>query len=243
MPPPTSPNAPERRTFAAAIFDMDGLLLDSERVILETWQEVAREHGAQLTREAYVQLIGRRGADVRELFRSMLPASFPFETARGHVQERVKARREREGFTVKPGARVLLERLRRARVPCAVASSTRLDEVERRLTLTKLREHFAACAGGDEVEHGKPAPDIFLLAARRLNIAADACLAFDDVEHGARAALAAGMQVVIVPDLKPASAEISALTWAVLPSLEEVHARIGDWFGAERPHERATESA
>ena len=216
--------------FTAAIFDMDGLLLDSERVILEAWQQTAREFGAELKREGYLELIGRRGADVRALLVSLLPDGFPLETARPRVQEIVAERRAREGFVVKPGVRALLARLAESGVACAVASSTRREEVERRLTLTELHAHFSVLVGGDEVEHGKPAPDIFLLAAARLAIPPAQCIVFEDIEHGARAAVTAGMQVVIVPDLKPPSAEAQAFSLAVLPSLELVLGTFAAWF-------------
>jgi HAD superfamily hydrolase (TIGR01509 family) len=216
--------------FEAAIFDMDGLLLDSERAILESWQQAAREHGAELKRETYLQLLGRRGADVRSLFRSLLPVDFPFDTARARAQAIVAERRTREGFVVKPGARQLLARLSSGKIPCAVASSTRIEEVERRLTLAELRPYFAAVAGGDEVEHGKPAPDIFLLAAQRLDVDPARCLVFEDIEHGARAAVAAGMQVVIVPDLSPASTDAQRMSLAVLASLEHTTGVYEAWF-------------
>jgi len=216
--------------FLAAIFDMDGLLLDSERAIMESWQQAAREHGAELSRDTYLQLIGRRAADVRGLFQMLLPAGFAFDAARARVQVLVAERRAREGFVVKPGVCALLALLTAAGVPCAVASSTRREEVERRLALTGLAQTFRAFVGGDEVEHGKPAPDIFLLAAERLGAEPADCLVFEDVEHGARGALAAGMQVVIVPDLKPPSAEAQAFSLAVLSSLEQAHAHVAQWF-------------
>ena len=208
--------------FMAAIFDMDGLLLDSERAIMDAWQQAAQEHGASLSSDSYLPLKGRRAADVRGLMRGMLPPGFAFDAARARVQELIALRRRKEGFVVKPGARALLTQLQAAEVPCAVASSTRREEVERRLSLAGLAVQFQALVGGDEVEHGKPAPDIFLLAAARLGRAPRQCLVFEDIEHGARAAIAAGMQVVIVPDLKQPSAEARAFSLAVLGSLEEV---------------------
>jgi HAD superfamily hydrolase (TIGR01509 family) len=226
----TLSDTPQRGPFAAAIFDMDGLLLDSERVILDAWQEVARAYGTELKRETYLQLIGRRGADVRALFLSLLPEGFPFDEARVRVQEIVTIRRAREGFSVKPGVRTLLARLAATNIPCAVASSTRLEEVERRLGSVALRAHFATVVGGDEVEHGKPAPDIFLLAAMRLAVPPAECIVFEDVEHGGRAAIAAGMQVVIVPDLQPPSVEAQRFSLAVLPTLEHTDASFAAWF-------------
>jgi len=219
-----------RARFTAAIFDMDGLLLDSERAIMESWQQAAREFGAELKTEHYLQLIGRRGADVRTLFRSILPEGFPFDEARARARVLSTERRAREGFLVKPGVQQLLARLAQHAVPAAVASSTHRDEVERRLSMTQLHSQFAAITGGDEVQHGKPAPDIFLLAAERLGVEPQQCVVFEDVEHGAHGALAAGMQVVIVPDLKQPSPDIQIRCLAVLPTLEHVEHTFVSWF-------------
>jgi HAD superfamily hydrolase (TIGR01509 family) len=135
------------------------------------------------------------------------------------------------GFDVKPGARELLAQLGRAGVPCAVASSTRRVQLEERLQRTELHGFFRAFAGGDEVQQGKPAPDIFLLAAQRLGVEAERCLVFEDSEHGARGARAATMQVVIVPDLVQPSVEARASCCAVVASLDEVKPYFEVWFG------------
>lgn len=217
--------------FRAVIFDMDGLLLDSERPILESWLAAAREHDVELRAETLLNALGRRAADVRGSFRAQLPPDFPFDAVRARVQVLIAEARDRDGFPVKDGVQALLQRLHARGVPCAVASSTRREEVERRLTLVGLRSFFDALVGGDEVEHGKPAPDIFLLAAERLGVAPAQCLVFEDAEPGAHGAVAAGMQAVIVPDLKQPSAEAHALSLAVMTSLRHVDEPFADWFG------------
>lgn len=131
-----------------------------------------------------------------------------------------------------PGVQAMLGRCRTARLPCAVASSTKREQLEDRLHRAGLHGYFAGFAGGDEVDHGKPAPDIFLLAAQRLGVEARRCLVFEDSEHGARGAIAAGMGVVIVPDLTVPSAEARAFSTAVLTSLEEADHFFSDWFVA-----------
>lgn len=219
------------RPFGAAVFDMDGLLLDSERPILDAWLQAAREHGAPIDPQAYLQVVGRRGADGHALFRAALGPGFPFDAVRSRVQALLAEARQRDGHVLKPGVRALLARLRAQRVPCAVASSTRRAEVEARLGSQGLLDSFDAFAGGDEVRDGKPAPDVYLLAAERLGVAATTCLAFEDSEHGAQAALAAGMAVVVVPDLLRPGAALRAASLAVLGSLEDAHAHHRDWFG------------
>ena len=216
--------------FVAAIFDMDGLLLDSERPILDAWMQTAAELGLALSPEALVHALGRRAEDARVLFRAAFPDDFPFDQARSRVQALLTARREQGSFALKAGVSSLLARLAALNIPCAVASSTRRAEVERRLESAGLTAYFQALVGGDEVEHGKPAPDIFLLAARRLGVEPARCVVFEDMEHGARGAIAAGMQAVLVPDLKQPEADARALCLSVLTSLVRLDPHFDAWF-------------
>lgn len=219
--------------FTAAVFDMDGLLLDTERPILDAWLQASREHGVPIEPQTYLQVVGRRAAEGGVLFRAALGDSFPFDLVRTRVQALLAEARQRDGHVPKPGARELLTRLQREGIPCAVASSTRRAEVEARLGSSGLLDRFTAWAGGDEVRAGKPSPDIYQLAAARLGVAAGDCLAFEDSEHGARAALAAGMAVVVVPDLLAPGPALCEASLAVLASLADTAPHHTDWFG---PH-------
>ncbi|MDP9043950.1 MAG: HAD-IA family hydrolase, partial [Pseudomonadota bacterium] len=124
-----------------------------------------------------------------------------------------------------------LRALRAAGIPCGVASSTHRAEVLRRLGDAGLLDHFAAICGGDEVVHGKPAPDLYALAVRRLDAEAASTLAFEDSGHGVQAALAAGLAVVNVPDIKAPDPAWQARCLAVLPTLESVADHGAAWFG------------
>src|SRR4029453_166271 len=123
----------------------------------------------------------------------------------------------------------LLQALRNRAVTCVVASSTHHDEVRSRLAQAGLAGYFSAVSGGDEVERGKPHPDLFLLAAQRAGHDPSLCLVFEDSEHGARGAIAAGMWVVIVPDLKTPSDDAAAACVAVLASLHDAQVHVVDW--------------
>ncbi|WP_372525423.1 HAD family hydrolase [Piscinibacter sp.] len=217
--------------FRAAIFDMDGLLIDSERPIRDAWLQVARELGAPLEECDYLQVVGRGEADSRRLLQERLGPRVSYDTVRERVGVMLAQRQLAQGFAVKAGVIGLLQQLRERGVPCGVASSTERAEVERRLQHARLMRLFDHWSGGDEVTRGKPHPDLFLLAAQRMQQAPQDCLVFEDSEHGARGALAAGMSVVIVPDLKTPSDDARAACLAVLASLCDAQAHIADWFG------------
>jgi HAD superfamily hydrolase (TIGR01509 family) len=219
--------------YAAAVFDMDGLLLDSERPVRDAWMQVAADAGVALTPAAYLDLIGRNHRDSTLRLRAIFGDDALLADAHRRVERLLAERFGERPFDVKPGARRLLQALRDARIPRAVASSTHRAEIERRLARADLLDFFQAVCGGDEVTHGKPAPDIYLLAVTRLGVAAPTTLAFEDSGHGALAALAAGLGVVVVPDLKPPEPAWQSRSVAVLDSLEAAAAYSAAWFGIE----------
>ena len=218
--------------FRAAIFDMDGLLLDSERPIRDAWLQATRELGVPLADADYLQVVGRNEADSRSLLQQRFGATVSYEAVRERANALIAHALGLAGYAVKPGVVVLLQALHERRVPCVVASSTHRDEVERRLAQAGLAIYFDGFSGGDEVRRGKPHPDLFLLAAQRARQAPSACLVFEDSEHGAHGAIAAGMSVVIVPDLKTPSDDACAASLAVLSSLHDAQQHIDDWFAA-----------
>ena len=216
--------------YSAAIFDMDGLLLDSERPIRDAWLQVTAQSGVSLTNDTYLQWVGRREADIKAEYGDFFGPMLPFAEACNRVRAMVSEHYATEGYAVKAGAVELLSWLGEQGIPCCVASSTRRDEVHRRLKRAGLRDFFDFITGGDEVSKGKPHPDLFFLAAGRLGLNPQQCLVFEDSEYGAQGAVAAGMSAVIVPDLKHPGPETAELCLAVLESLEQVPAFYGEWF-------------
>ena len=221
--------------FTAAIFDLDGLLIDSERAFMEAWVGAARDVGVELRAEDYAAVIGLADPESFAALAALLGGAAAFDAVRAEVQRHWAARADPAGFELKAGARELLGRLRRAGVPCAVASSTGALDVRARLRSAGLLDSIETFAAGDEVPRGKPDPAVYRLALQRLGAPPDACLAFEDSAHGARAALDAGLQVVLVPDLRAPPPELAARSLRVLGSLEEAIGWLPDWFATPLP--------
>jgi HAD superfamily hydrolase (TIGR01509 family) len=217
--------------FRAAVFDMDGLLLDSERPIRDAWHAATRELGVTLSDDDYLAVVGRNEADSRAELQRLLGAAVSYDAVHARASVLIEQALGADGYAVKAGVIALLQALRDRGVTCVVASSTRHDEVQRRLAQAGLAAYFSAVSGGDEVARGKPHPDLFLLAAQRAGHDPVECLVFEDSEHGARGAIAAGMSVVIVPDLKTPGDDAAAGSLAVLASLHDAQVHVGDWFG------------
>lgn len=225
----------ESPAFTAVVFDMDGLLLDSERPIRDAWLQAAAQVGVALSTADYLSIVGLNHVESAARMLAFFRGDAEALTAAGRLAD--AALDEQFGshpFDVKPGALALLRGLKEAGVPCAVASSTAHAEVRRRLGLAGLLDFFAAVCGGDEVQRGKPDPDLYALALQRLAANARTSLAFEDSGHGVQAALAAGMSVVAVPDLKGPEPFLQSRCLAVLPSLQAVCAHGLEWFGRAR---------
>ncbi|MBV7332768.1 HAD family phosphatase [Chloroflexi bacterium TSY] len=214
------------RTISAILFDMDGLMLDTERMAQIAWQEAGAEWGYTFTPEIYLQAVGRTAQATGEIFRNIFGQDFPFDELYERKQQRFYAMLESSHIPTKPGLFELLNQIDELGLRKAVATSTGKQLALKKLTLTGLIDRFSIIVGGDEVPYGKPAPDIFLAAARRLDVSPDQCMVLEDSEAGIRAAHAAGMAPIMVPDLKPPSAEVASLAYRVLPSLDKVSALI-----------------
>jgi HAD superfamily hydrolase (TIGR01509 family) len=229
--------------YAAALFDLDGLLIDSERVIMDLWVEAARAAGHGMREEDFAAVIGRAEQESEEILASMLGGRGAFEAVRAAVMQRFRDPDRRLDFPLKRGAVELLTAVRAAGVACGVASSTRSSEVRRRLRAVGLLDHIDALAGGDEVIRGKPDPAVYELAAARLGVPAGDCLAFEDSENGALAALAAGAQVVLVPDLRALPESLTLRSVRVLESLVDAVEHVPAWFGSGPARGREAQGA
>lgn len=202
------------------IFDMDGLIFDSERVFMRELTAVAEEYGYKVTEENYVRSLGLTGDTLYELQKSIYGSDYPHYEISRKARERVDAIALTTGLPVKPGIPELLEFLRKAGIPCAVASSTHARYVIKYLDAAGLRGYFETVIGGDMTAKSKPEPDIFLCAAK--GTPPGRCLVLEDSTNGIIAASRAGMPVICIPDMTYPAEDIKKLTAAVIDTASDV---------------------
>ena len=206
----------------AVIFDMDGLMLDTEPLAARAWGDAATALGVEFDMTLALAMVGRNFADCAAMVRAHYGAGHPVDALLGRWHAAYDEIVEREGLSMKPGVRELLDWLDNWAIPRAVATSTRRERARAMLIRTALLPRFHEIVGGDEVARGKPAPDIYVEAARRLAVNAGDCLVLEDSEPGVRAALAARMTPIMVPDMHPPPAELLAIDLLILPTLHDV---------------------
>jgi HAD superfamily hydrolase (TIGR01509 family) len=207
-----------------AIFDMDGLLLDTERLIVGAWDALAMEEGLdrERIRQTCIACIGINLQAVEEVVKVKLGADFPYWTYRREVHRRIAEDLNGAPMLVKKGAFELLEYLKRTGMPAVVASSSPKAVVEEELRDAGLLPYFENISGGEDAARSKPAPDLFLKAAAAMDVPPENCLVLEDSYNGIRAAHAAGMMSVMVPDLLPPTEEMAGLYTALAPDLGAV---------------------
>ena len=205
----------------AAIFDMDGLMFDTERLYQESWMALAAEFGQIPNPEFPSAVAGTAGETMRRTIRTYYPELDP-ETFIEACFQRVRDI-TRTHLPEKPGLRQLLELLRSKGVRMAVASSSEADIISRNLATAGVRDYFEAVVSSTNpaVKDGKPAPDVFLYAAKKLGVDPRDCWVLEDSLNGIRAAYSAGASAIMVPDTMEPTEEIRALC-RVFPDLGAV---------------------
>jgi len=208
--------------FQAAIFDMDGLLLDTERVCLEIFEQACNAVNVPFLRDLYLSAIGKNSAGIEQTLRQGYGPELDYPVLHTEWRKRYDAVVKHQAIPVKEGVIELLNWLKTNNIPTAVATSTQRDVASIKLRLAELDQYFDAYATGCEVKNGKPDPEIYLLAAQRLNIAPEKCLAFEDSNNGVKSAVAANMKTYQIPDLVQPCEDIIALGHQISPSLNHV---------------------
>ena len=206
----------------AAIFDMDGLLFDTERLCWKGWQVISPAFGYSISSDIFFSCVGRNRDDTKKILTQACGEDFPYEEFTGQVRAWMNAYMIQNGVPEKPGVRILFDFLKGCAIPMALATSSGEKTARWMVERAGLLPFFDAFAFGSEVEHGKPFPDIFLLAAKRLgDIPPASCIVFEDSPSGIRAASKAGMKPVFIKDFVKPDPAVSSIIWKELQTLDQ----------------------
>ena len=208
--------------YQAVVFDMDGVIFDTERLVIEFWKEVAKKHNIPNIEHTCIQCLGTNRVRTREIFLENYGADFPFDPYRAEVTELFDTHYKGVPLPTKPGIRELLNYLQEQDIKVGLASSTAQHLVRDEIGTAGLLPYFQTLVCGDMVEHSKPAPDIFLKACEILNADPTKSIAIEDSFNGIRSAHCAGMTPIMVPDQVQPTDEIRTLAFHVMPSLVDV---------------------
>ena len=206
----------------AVIFDLDGTLIDTERLYRMYWPKALAHFGYDLSDERALMLrsLGRPFAP--EQFKKWYGEDFDYPKVRTYRKELIEAHIAEHGVDAKPGVRELAEKLAEMGITVAIATATDPERTERYLSLAGLQGIFRTIISATMVPHGKPAPDIYLYACQTLGLAPGECLAVEDAPNGVRSAYAAGCPVVMIPDQTEPDEELMPLLYARAESLSEI---------------------
>lgn len=208
--------------YKAVVFDMDGVIFDSERAVMQCWKEVASRHNIPNIEKAILACTGTTMVRTREIMLNLYGADFPYDEYAKESSAIFHSRYDGGRLPMKPGVKELLTFLKEHDKKIALASSTRQQVVTDELRDAGIIGYFDRIICGDMVSRSKPAPDIFLKACEELNVYPSDSYAIEDSYNGIRAAHAGGLHPIMVPDLLPADEEMQSLAEIVLPNLTSV---------------------
>lgn len=198
-------------------------MIDTERMALKAWQLAGADFGFPISDDIFITMVGRNRRDSDLTLVETFGSDFPIDAVRKKKRTYVDGWIDEGKLAVKSGLLELLGFLGEISMPKAVATSTEYERAIHKLSLTNLLDHFPTVIAGDQIEKGKPAPDIFLAAATRLDILPERCLVLEDSDAGIQAAYEAGMTPVMIPDMKPPSEKSLAFAHRIFEGLEEFH--------------------
>lgn len=213
----------------AFIFDMDGLMFDTERVFVSAWDYVGEKMGLGKAGYMCIRTLGMNTPACEQAWRDEFGDEVDLDALWRHSREFVEDYYRKNAVSVKPGLYELLTYLKNKGYKLAVASSTKRHQVERHLNSANVRQYFDAVICGDMVEKSKPEPDIYLKAAAALSVQPEDCCALEDSRNGLLSAHAAGMQAIMVPDLWQPDDTVKQFILGPFESLLEVR----DWLIAK----------
>ena len=208
--------------YKAVIFDMDGVIFDSERLVLEGWQEIAAKYGIKGMEEVLPRCLGVNAQATREIFREYYGQDFPYDEYTKEASALFHSRYGNGKLPLKPGVKELLSYLKENGYLVGLASSTRQAIVEQEIRDAGLMPYFDNLVCGDMLKRSKPEPDIYLKACENLDVEPRMAVAVEDSYNGIRSAKRAGMVPVMVPDMVQPDEEMRSLAHKICKDLFEV---------------------
>lgn len=207
---------------SGVIFDMDGLMTDTERLYIDLWCQILREQGMEEHREVVTRCIGMDHSKMRSYIKDTLGEEFDYLSVLGEVGKRSERYCQEHGIPIKPGLYELLDDLDAQKIPYAVATSSRGEGARSKLQKIGVLSRLRGLVTGDMVEKGKPDPEIFIRAAQALQLPPGECLVLEDSPHGILAAHRAGCLPMMIPDLWQPDSEVKSMLYALGSSLLDV---------------------
>lgn len=212
----------KQKRYKAVIFDMDGVIFDSERCIIECWKVIAKKHNIKDIEPVLTRCLGITYEEGKRIFLEHYGEDFPYDEWKKERSDLYHERYDDGRLPLKFGIRELLVYLKENGYKIGVASSTREAIVSKQLIDAGLREYFDNLTCGDMLERSKPEPDIYLMACERLGVKPEEAIAIEDSFNGIRSASRAGMFPIMVPDLTEPDEEMETLAGKILKNLLEV---------------------
>ena len=195
----------------AVIFDMDGVLFDTEQISGMTWAQIGKERNLEDIHGALLDVIGLNWNDGVAVLKKRYGADFDGDEFLKEARVRNQAWIDEHGIPLKKGVRDILQFLKERQIPTAICSSTAVPIIESHLANASLQGYFQAIIGGNLVKHSKPEPDIYLKACEAVGMDPKDCIAIEDSPNGIRSAYRAGMQAIMVPDMVTPTEELLAM--------------------------------
>ena len=212
------------------IFDMDGLMFDTEKLIYKSWKESCKKYKQNLSDKIFIESIGLNRKKTIEVYKKYFGDNFPYEEIIDETMNIFENLIRSEGVPLKEGLLELLKYNKKKQLKMAIATSTKRDRTELMLNLSDTGKYFDVVVCGDEIISGKPDPEIFLETAKKLNYQPENCMVLEDSKNGIIAAYKAGMLPVMVPDIIKPEKEIEAMIFKKFDSLKEVKNYFEDNF-------------
>lgn len=215
----------------AVIFDLDGTLLDTERLLSDCLIDAASEKGWKLELDTVIDCIGTTIEETGRIVCKAMGSDFPYDDVRKSGEEKFRAHVDQNGIPFKNGVHRLMDSLDEQKIPFGIATSTERKDVDEILKLAGIIDRFKTIVCGDEVDKGKPDPEIYQKASDNLGVSAQETLVLEDSSYGIQAAATFGARVVWVPDIQLISEDVRKKCFAEIGSLDAVCDRLGDLIG------------